>query len=112
MKLGKPTPCRSCGKRIAICALRSGIWAPFELALIPATADAVDAYLPLRHGAVVVFTPIGDVAPRHIDSVRWYAQRHRCASYLLAKAAENQERQARREHVGSLAGSLATWEVS
>ena len=106
MKLAKPTPCRSCEKPVAICAVRGGTWMPFELELIPAATDAVDAYLPLRHGHLVVFTPIGEVAPRHIDSVRWYAQRHRCAPYLRQQAIGYQVVLARRENVASLGDSL------
>lgn len=106
MKIGKPVECRSCGKAIAICAVRGGTWMPFELSLIPAAADSVDAYLPLRHGDLVVFHPIDEVAPRHIESVRWYAQRHRCAEYMRAKAPVLQAALAKREHVASLADSL------
>jgi hypothetical protein len=70
MRLGRPQPCRSCEKPIAICAVRGGTWMPFELELIPAAADAVDAFLPLRHGPVVIFTPVDEVAPRHRDPTR------------------------------------------
>lgn len=106
MKLGRPQPCRSCEKPIAVCAVRGGTWLPFELALIPAATDAVDAYLPLRHADLVVFHPIGEVAPRHVESVRWYAQQHRCAEYFRTKAGAYQGWLAKREHVADLAEVL------
>jgi hypothetical protein len=105
MKL-KPQPCHSCGKTVAICYVRGGTWMPFELDLIPAAADAVDAYLPLRIVHAVTFVPIEEVAPRHIESVRWYAQRHRCAAYLRSKAEAYQAHLAKREHVGGLGDAV------
>lgn len=100
MKLGPIDDCRSCGARIMICRVRGGKWWPFDLKMIAASPDAVDAYLPLRAGTTVALVPIEEASPRQLQGVRWYAQRHRCAEYFRAKAAE-------RERVGSLGDVLA-----
>ncbi len=106
MKLASPTPCRACRKPVAICKLRDDKWMSFELPLVAAGDDVIDAYLPMKMAGKIVYIPIADVAPRHLAGVRWYVQRHRCAQYLRAKAAEKQARLARRESVDSFADAF------
>lgn len=106
MKLGIAADCRDCGKPVAISRVRGGAWMPFERQAIPAADDAVDAYLPRICGARLAMVPIGEVAPRHLEGVRWYAQRHRCGEYLRSKAEAYQAQLAKREHVASLGDSL------
>jgi len=107
MKLGPRDNCRHCEEQIMICQLRDGKWLPFNLAMIEAAPDAVDAFLPIRSGASAVLVPLADVAPRQLEDIRWYAQRHRCAAFLRTVAAKRAERAAQREGVDSLAEALA-----
>jgi hypothetical protein len=90
-----------------ICQIRGGKWLPFNLAMVEAAPDAVDAFLPVRTGATAVLVAIADVAPRQLQDIRWYAQRHRCAAFLRGVAARREERAAQREGVDSLAEALA-----
>jgi hypothetical protein len=99
MKIGIKDDCRHCGRPIALSRVRgrTRTWIPFERQTIPAAADAIDAYLPVTTGGRFAMVPISEIAPRHLEGIRWYAQRHRCAPYFLAKSAEHQARQAAEE---------------
>lgn len=100
MKLGQKDNCRHCKGEIMICRLRSGKWAPFDIGMVAATPDAVEAFLPVRsNDGAVALVPVADVAPRQMQGVRWLAQRHRCAEFYRAKAAE-------RERVDSFGDAL------
>lgn len=104
MKIGIRDDCRHCKAPIALCRVRGGKFWPFEAAMVELTNEPVDAYLPMRQqGGAVGLVPIEDVAPRHLEGVRWVAQRHRCAPFMRAKAAERLERQEGRSYVHMLA---------
>jgi hypothetical protein len=108
VKIGIRDDCRHCAKPIALCRVRGGKWLPMELAMVAYAPDVVDAYLPVRTARSVALVPLGEMSELRIRGVRWVAQQHRCAEWMRAAAAKRHERQAQREHVGSLSGSLQT----
>lgn len=75
--------CRHCNQPIILAQVRGGRWLPFDIETIEATPDAIDAYVPLRSGAMV---PVSDVADRHLANARRYAHQHRCAQFMHAVA--------------------------
>lgn len=104
MKIGIREDCRHCSAPIALCRVRGGKFWPFDAAMVPLDDKPADAYLPMRQqGGAIGLVPIEDVAPRHLEGIRWVAQRHRCALYLRAKSAELLERQEGRSYVHILA---------
>jgi hypothetical protein len=86
VKIGKRDECRHCGRPVMICRTPGGKWLPFNLDMIEANPEAMDAYVPIRSGPAVALVPVADVAPRQIADVRWFARRHRCPEFMRAAA--------------------------
>jgi hypothetical protein len=75
-------PCKHCESPVVIRQLRGRRW-PFDRAL--QRADDVPEelrFVPVRAGHGVIMLPSRDMAPRRLEGIVWFAQRHTCAEWL------------------------------
>lgn len=90
-------PCQHCTAPVVIRQIRDGRRWPFDRALL--LEDDVPEqlrFVPVRAGHGVIMLPATDMAPRRLEGIRWFAQRHTCAAWLRWRDAQ---RRARRDEL-------------
>lgn len=76
-------PCTHCKSPIVIRQIRDGRRWPFDRLML--SEDDVPEplrFVPVPWGHGVLMLPAADMAPRRLEGVRWFAQRHTCAAWL------------------------------
>lgn len=94
--------CKHCGEPVVIRQIRGGRRWPFNRALV-AAEDLPEnlRYVPQHAGWGIIMVPASDMNPYRLKDVRWYAERHTCAQWLMS------HRRERNDDVESLGDALA-----